>query len=259
VTAALRPTAAPPAEPKPGFPLSDASQRLAAGAGTEVLPGGTGRGEEQDVAARPVAGQAPGFFRNFGWALALADRGGRGGGIGRGRWLQFGPWGLGLDVGGWGRRPGASRALVPAAAIASGLVSAALFAVDGGAVALRGMPAPPAPGGVSAGGAAVACLGPLGQEPAFTTLEEATPAAGVPGANTGRKGGWLTRGRGAGRLSMAHGRNCSRALRRRGGGTSRRPFAPTTGKPVAGAQAARTGQRTPSDSKVPCLGGWGEE
>jgi hypothetical protein len=224
-----------------------------------VLLRGTRRGDEHDVAARPVAGQAPRFFRNFGRALALAGWWDRGGRIGRGRWLRLGPWGLGLDLGGWRRRLGVSRALVPAVAIASGLVPAALLAAGGGPVALRGMPAPPASSGALAGGAAVACLGPLGQEPAFTALEQAPPAAGVPSANTRRQGGWLTRGRGEGRLSLAHGRDCSRAPRRRGGGTSRRHFAPTTEKPVAGDQAARTGQRTPSGSKVPCPGGRGEE
>ena len=53
----------------------------------------------------------------------------------------------------------------------------------------RGMPAPPAAGGVSAGGAAVAGLGPSGEEPAFTALEQAPPAAGVPAAGAGAKAG----------------------------------------------------------------------
>lgn len=259
MTAALRPTAAPPAEPKPGFPLSDASQRLAAGAGTEVLLGGTGRGEEQDVAARPVAGQARGFFRDFAWALALAGRGRCGGRVERGWGPRFGPRGLGLDLLGWRLGPGAGRALPPAAAIAPGLVPAALPAVGGGPVALRGMPAPPASSGALAGGAAVTCLGPLGQEPVFTALEQAAPAAGVPAATSGRQGGWLTRGRGKGRLRLAHGRDCSRAPRRRGGSTSRRHFAPMTEKSVADEQAARAGQRTPSDSKGPCPGRQREE
>jgi hypothetical protein len=259
MAAALRPAAATPPMPEPGFPLPDAAQCPATRAGTEVLLRGTRCGEERDVAARPVAGQARWFFRNFAWALALAGRWDRGGRRDRGRWPRLGPRGLGLDPGGWQHRLGVSRALVPAVAIASGLVPAALLAAGRGPVALRGMPAPPASSGALAGGAAVTCLGPLGQEPVFTALEQAAPAAGVPAATSGRQGGWLTQGRGEGRLSLAHGRDCSRAPRRRGGGTSRRHFAPTTEKPVAGDQAARTGQRTPSDSKVPCSGGRGEE
>ena len=87
---------------------------------------------------------------------------------------------LGLDLGRRRLRIGASQALLSAAAIASGLVPTALFAVGGGPVALTGMPAPPASGGVLAGRTTEACLGPLGQEPAFTSFEQATSAAGVP-------------------------------------------------------------------------------
>ena len=57
---------------EPGFALSDASQRLATGAGTEMLLRRARRGEEHDIAAWPIAGQAPGVARNFCWALALA-------------------------------------------------------------------------------------------------------------------------------------------------------------------------------------------
>ena len=81
---------------------------------------------------------------------------------------------------------------MPVGAVASSLVAAALLAVGGGPVALRGMPAPPAAGGALAGGAAVAGLGPLGQEPAFTTLEQTPPAAGVPAARDRRQSRRLT-------------------------------------------------------------------
>jgi hypothetical protein len=180
-------------EPESGFALSDASQRPAAGAGTEVLLGGTRRGEEQDIAARPVTGPARGFFRDFSWALALAGPGGR---VGRGWRPRSGPRRLGLDVGRGGLGLGAGRSPVLAGAIAPGLVPATLLAVGTGPVALGGMPAAPVSGGVSAGKTAVAGLGPLGQEPSFTALEQAAAAPGVPAPGTGGQGGRLTRGRG---------------------------------------------------------------
>src|SRR5262249_25901983 len=113
------------------------------------------REKEHGIAARPVTGNARGFFGNFGWALALAGRRRRTGRGGRGCRLGIGTGPL----------------LLPTAAVAPGLVAAALFAVGGGPIALRGMPAPPAAGGVTACGAAVPCLGPLGEEPALATLE----------------------------------------------------------------------------------------
>src|ERR1017187_10102881 len=64
----------------------------------------------------------------------------------------------------------------------------------------------------------------------FTTFEQTTVAAGVPTARWGR----LTRQQCAGKLRMAHGRDCSRAVRRREGGTSRRHFAPTIDRAVIG-------------------------
>ena len=110
----------------------------------------------------------------------------------------------------------------PAAAVASGLVAAALLAVGGGPVALTGTPAVC---GVLAGGATVTCLGPSGQEPALTSLEQAPAAGGARDARRAQSGR-LTRGQRPGRLKVAHGRYCSRAVRRREGGTSRRHFAP---------------------------------
>ena len=212
---------------------------------------GTRRGERHDVAAWAIAGQAPGIFRNSVWALALAGGRGRGDRIGGGWWLRLDHRWLRLDLRGWRCRLGASRALLPAAAIALGLVPAALFALGGGPVALTGMPAPPAPGGVLAGRATVACLGPLGQEPGFTAFEQATAASRVPTARAGQGAGWLTLRQGEERLSMAHGRNCSRAVRRREGDTSRRHFAPTRWRPVVGIPATRTCQLTCSESRLP--------
>ena len=72
MTAAERPSTTLLPLLEPGFALSDASQCLATGAGTEMLLRRARRGEEHDIAAWPVAGQAPGVARNFCWALALA-------------------------------------------------------------------------------------------------------------------------------------------------------------------------------------------
>jgi hypothetical protein len=205
------------------------------------------REEEPDVAAWPVAGLSPGVDRNFFWALTLAGGWGRGGRVGRAwqvgldqGWLglalagwrvQLGAgragW-LGLDMAGWRVQLGAGRALLSAAAITAGLVPAVLFTVGGSPVALTGMPAPPASGGLLAGRAAVTCLGPLGQEPAFTPFEQAKPAAGMPTARATPGAGWLTLRQCAWKLSMAHGRYCSRVVRRREGDASRRHFALTT-------------------------------
>jgi hypothetical protein len=153
---------------------------------------------------------------------------------------------LGLDFRGWRLRLGASRALLPAAPIAPGLVPAVLLALGGGSVALTGMPSPPASGSALTGRATVPRLGPLGQEPAFTALEQALAAAGVPPAKTG----WLTARQCEGKLRMAHGRTCSRAVRRREGDISRRHFAPTTLAAVND-RAARTSQLTCIASRLP--------
>jgi hypothetical protein len=64
------------------------------------------------------------------------------------------------------------------------------------------------------------------------------------------KAAWLTRCQRAGTLNRAHGRACSRAVRRREGGTSRRHFAPTTWTPLVQAPAADTCQLTCSISHV---------
>ena len=78
-----------------------------------MLIGRTGRGQEQDVAARSAARQATRFRENFGWALAYA-RGGCGDNwqrIGRGlgfdhrqNRLNGKSWGCRLDGKSWGYR-----------------------------------------------------------------------------------------------------------------------------------------------------------
>jgi hypothetical protein len=205
-----------------------------------VLQRGTRRGEEDVVAAWPIAGQAAGLFRNSIWALALAGWRERGGRVGRGWWLSCDHGWLGVDLGRWRRWLGASRALLPAAAIASRLVAPALFPVGGGPVTLSGTPAPPSLRSVLASRTTEPSLGPMGQEPAFTPFEQATAAAREPAARAGEETGWLTLGGDAGKLRMAHGRDCSRAVRRREGGTSRRYFAPTRWWSPVGNPAART-------------------
>ncbi len=131
--------------------------------------------------------------------------------------------------------------------MASGLVTAALLAVGGVAIALTGPPAAPPPCGVLAGGATVTGLRPARPEPALAPLEQAAAAIGVPTVRVGR----LTRPQGAGRLETAHGRSCSRAVRRREGGTSRRPFAPTVWTAVVGSRAARILQITCTGACLP--------
>jgi hypothetical protein len=153
-------------------------------------------------------------------------------------WLDFGcrrQW--------FGER---QRLLCPVA-ITPGLIATMLLAVGGGSVALTGMPASPASCGFLAVRATVTCLWLVGQEPAFTALEQATVRARVPAAGAE----WLTRRQREGKLRMAQGRYCSRAVRRRGGGTSRRHFAPPPSSPGVGDPAARTCQRTCSDSVAP--------
>ena len=107
---------------------------------------------------------------------------------------------------------------------------------------LTGLPTAPPSCGVLAGGATVTRSRPARQEPAFTPLEQAA-AAGVPTVRVG----WLTRQQGPGKLETAHGRSCSRAVRRRERGTSRRPFAPTAETAVVGSRAASTLQTTCTD------------
>ena len=99
-------------------------------------------------------------------------------------------------------RLGASQALLPATAIALGLVPAALFALGGGPISLTGMPAPPAPGSVLASRATIACLGPLGQEPAFAAFQQAPAAARMP---TARAGAVVDLSQGEGRLTWPTG------------------------------------------------------
>ena len=191
------------------------------------------------------------MFRISDWALALAGWRERGGRVGRGWWLGLDHGWLGLDLG-WWRRIGARRALLPAAAIASRLVAPALFPASGGPVMLSGTPAPPSLRSVLASRTTEPSLGLIGQEPAFTPFEQATAAARVPAARADQEARWLTLGRDGRKLRMAHGRYCSRAVKRREGGASRRHFAPTRWWSPVGNPAARTSQPTWPGSGVPC-------
>jgi hypothetical protein len=208
----------------------------------------TGRGQEQDVAPRPAARQTARFWENFGWALAYAMA------VGGNNWCRIGrECGLDfdhrqgrLDGRRLGRGLGKSCSPPLPLAMALGLFSSAFLALDGGSISLTGMPGPPVRRSFLTSRAAITSLGPRWQEPAFAVFQEAPATARVPTA----KAAWLTRCQRAGTLNRAHGRACSRAVRRREGGTSRRYFAPTTWTPLVQAPAADTYQLTCSISHV---------
>lgn len=147
------------------------------------------------------------------------------------------------------------RTLTSALARTSGLVAAVFLAVLGRPIALPGHPGAPASRGVLASRATVAGLGLARQEPAVTPLEQAAAATRVPTV----RAGWLTRQQRPGKLETAHGRSCSRAVRRREGDASRRPFAPITGTAVVGNPTARTLQITCTDACLPRREGLEEE
>ena len=188
---------------EPGLALADAAQSPTARGRAESPIGGPWRGEEQDIAAGPMAGPAVVRFGDFRWALAHAGVGDEGCRVAGGGRLSRDDGGRRLARGrgriGWR----GSGSLADSAAIASGLVAAALSAVAGGAITASGQPAAPAAGGGLAGGATVAGLGPARQEPSLATLEQAAAAAGMPAPGSGR----LTRDQGVGRLGTAHGRD----------------------------------------------------
>jgi hypothetical protein len=185
------------------------------------------------------------LFPIFGWALALANGSDDGR---RSRWvsrLRIRQRSECLDFGCQGHWVGKRRPQPYTVTIASGLIAAVLPAAGSGSVVLTGMPASPAPGGLLAVRAAITCLRLVGQVPAFAAFEEATATARVPAAGAD----WLTRRQCERKLRMAHGRDDSRAVRRRGGGTPRRHFAPPSSK--FGDSSARTSQRTYSSPVVP--------
>ena len=211
-----------------------------------MLIGRTGRAEKQDVAAWSAARQATGFWANFGWALAYALRTSVGNEYRIGRGRGFDHRQSRLDERYWRRRLGKSRSLPYTLAMASGLFSTAFLAVDGSFISLAGMPGPPAHCGFSTSRAAITSLGPRGQKPAFAIFKQASATARMPTARAGR----LTGRQRAGTLKWAHGRVSSRAVRRRGGGTSRRHFAPTAWTPLVQTPAADTCQLTCSMSHM---------
>jgi len=213
-----------------------------------MLIGRTGRGQEENVAPGPTARQTAEFRENFGWALAYAMS------VGGSHWCRIGrECGLDFDhreglLDGrrlW-RGLGKSCWLPLALATALGLFSAAFLAVDGGSISLTGMPGPPVLRSFSTSRAAITSLGPGRQEPAFAVFKEAPATARVPTTKVVR----LTRHEREGTLNTAHGRACSRAVRRREGGTSRRHFAPTTWTPLVQDSAADTCQLTRGNSLV---------
>jgi hypothetical protein len=194
-----------------------------------------------------MTGPARKLFPILGWALALAngsDDGRRSRWVSRLRINQRSEW---LDFGCRGHWVGKRRPLPCAVTIASGLIAAALPAVGSGSVMLSGMPASPAPCSLLAVRAAITCLRLAGQVPTFAAFEEATATAGVPGAGAE----WLTRRQCQRKLRMAHGRDHSRVVRRRGGGTSRRHFAPLSSSSSVGDPSAHTSQRTCNGLVVP--------
>ena len=168
------------------------------------------------------------FFGNFHWALTLAGRGNHGRRVVL--WVRLGLDHRGgrLDVRGRRRWLGERCSLSGAVAIASALISAALFAVVASSIELVGKPDSPVLCAKLASCAAITSLGPSGQKPAFTTFEQAPAATGMPAAGAG----WLTGQQRVGKLETAHGRYCSRAVRRREGGTSRRYLAPKKWTPL---------------------------
>jgi hypothetical protein len=150
-----------------------------------------------------MAGPAVVRFGDFRWALAHAGVGDEGCRVAGGGRLSRDDGGRRLARGrgriGWR----GSGSLADSAAIASGLVAAALSAVAGGAITASGQPAAPAACGGLADGATVAGLGAARQEPALATLEQAAAAVGMPAPGSGS----LTRDQGVGRLGTAHGRD----------------------------------------------------
>jgi hypothetical protein len=196
-----------------------------------------------------MAGHTAGIFGGLSWALTLADcecHGRRV--VHRGRFSldHRGGW---LDVRRGERWLGERRSFSDTIAIASALLSPAFLALFAGSIDLVGMPNLPASCSNLAVCAAITSLGKAGQKPAFTTFEQAPVATGVPTAGTG----WLTVQQSVGKLESAHGRYCSRAVRRREGGTSRRHFALMTRSRVERNQATRTSQITCSTSRLPAV------
>jgi hypothetical protein len=122
-----------------------------------------------------------GWLDGRGWGrrpdscLGLDHRGGRLDGRCLGRRLDSC---LGLDHRGGrldgrclGRRLGKSGSLSRSLAMALGLLSTSFLALDGGPIALSGMPGPPVLRGFLTSWAAVTSLGPRRQEPAFTIFK----------------------------------------------------------------------------------------
>ena len=143
---------------------------------------GPRRKAEKDVTTWSVTRTAQKLFQNLGWALALAVGGGGSRRCGREGRLRIDHGSEWLDFGCREHWFGERQRLLCPVAITPGLIATMLLAVGGGSVALTGMPASPASCGFLAVRATVTCLWLVGQEPAFTALEQATARARVPAA-----------------------------------------------------------------------------
>jgi len=198
-----------------------------------------------------VARRARRILGNLGWALAHAVGARRSWRVRRGLHQQLGYRRGRFDLGRRGLGLGKRASLVDADAVALGLISAVLPAVGSGPVALASKPDAPAASGFAAVQAAIPCLGVARQEPAFATFKQAPAAARVPTVRA-----WQLTGRQPARkLRMAHGRDCSRAVKRREASTSRRHFAPRIWGRADRNKAAATSQTTRGQSRLPGTGG----
>jgi hypothetical protein len=148
---------------------------------------GRARGHNEElVAARAVAGTAPGIVRIVGWALALGQR-----------------------------LCSSGSLLLLALPVALALVAAALLALGAGTVTLGGPPASPAASFALTVRRTVACLGPGGDEPAFAVLEQTAARARRVWPGAAESLTWRRSKVGRG---WAHGRDCSRVVKSWGEG-----------------------------------------
>jgi len=140
-----------------------------------------------------MAGLAGRLFRNIGWALALDCL-----------------------------RTGVDGSLPHPDTIAPALVAAVLLAVLGIAIALTGLPAPPAASLLPASDATVAGLGTGWEKPTLATFEQTAAAVRMVTAQAEPAVSILTAVVASVTVATAHGRWYSRRSRRREASPSRR-------------------------------------